>query len=67
MKPLLIINGTLVTAENSRRDDIAMTGGKIISTGQMDPALFPGYEVIDATGKLVFPGAIDPHVHMACR
>ena len=24
----------------------------------------PGTEVIDATGKLIFPGFIDPHVHI---
>ncbi len=65
MKPLLIINGTLVTAEKSTREDIALAEGKIISIGQLTPASLPGYEVIDATGKLVFPGAIDPHVHMA--
>jgi dihydropyrimidinase len=61
---LLIINGTLVTAEKSCRGSVAISNGKILSVGDIPPGAFPGYEVIDAAGKLVFPGGFDPHVHL---
>ncbi len=41
--------------------DIAVYGEKIASIGTARD----GREVIDATGKLIFPGVIDPHVHFA--
>jgi dihydropyrimidinase len=65
MNATLIINGTLVGPESSTTADLELVDGKIRSTGRFDPQLFPGYEVIDARGKLLFPGAIDPHVHLA--
>jgi dihydropyrimidinase len=65
MKPLLIVNGTVVSAGSSRTEDIAISGGKIEKTGTLDSSDFPGYEKMDASGMLVFPGGIDPHVHFS--
>ncbi|MBP7213695.1 MAG: amidohydrolase family protein, partial [Anaerolineaceae bacterium] len=59
----LIKNGTLVTAENSFRSDILIEDEKIIQIGT--EIVDDQAEVIDATGKLVLPGGIDPHVHLA--
>ena len=61
---LLIKNGTIVTAESTYKADIAVKDGKIQSIGQNLKPL-KGTEVIDAKGKLVLPGAIDGHTHLA--
>lgn len=60
---LLIRNADMVTADSRSRGDIYIDGETIarIGTGLDAP---PGTEVIDASGKLVFPGFIDPHVHI---
>lgn len=65
MKPILILNGTTVDADYSKAEDLDLRGGKIVAKGRFDPHLFPEHEIIDASGKLIFPGAIDPHVHLA--
>jgi dihydropyrimidinase len=61
--PLLIRNGEIVTADSRSRADILCEGETITRIG---PALEapPGTEVVDASGKYVFPGFIDPHVHI---
>src|SRR4051795_10535885 len=61
--PLLIKNGEIVTADSRYRADIWCDGETItrIGSGLSAP---PGATVIDAAGKLVFPGFIDPHVHI---
>lgn len=61
--PLLIKNGEIVTADARYRADILCEGETIsqIGVGLAAPA---GAEVIDAAGKFVFPGFIDPHVHI---
>lgn len=46
---------------------VAVKDGKIIAVGptrQVLDQLNEGFEVIDASGKLVGPGLIDPHVHL---
>ena len=60
---LLIKNGTLVTAETSRRGDVRCRDGKIVEVGSDLEAA--GEEIVDASGQLVLPGGVDPHVHMA--
>jgi dihydropyrimidinase len=60
---LLIKNGEIVTADARYRADIVCNGESITSIGTALPAP-QGAEVIDASGKLVFPGFIDPHVHI---
>src|SRR5437868_15492308 len=60
---LLIKNGEIVTASERYVADIWCEGETITRIDRnIDPP--PGAEVIDATGKLVFPGFIDPHVHI---
>jgi dihydropyrimidinase len=63
MMSLLIKNGQITTATDEYVGDILVEGETIVEIGrnQQAPA---GAEVIDATGKLVFPGFIDPHVHI---
>ena len=60
---LLIKNGTIVTAKESYKADVAVNDGKIVAIGSnLD---FDADRVVDAGGKLVLPGAIDVHTHLA--
>ena len=61
--PLLIRNGEIVNADSRFRADIYVDGETISRIGTTLDAP-PDAEVIDASGKLVFPGFIDPHVHV---
>ncbi len=59
---VLIKDGTIVTSKASRPGDVRCRDGTIAEVGpDLEPA---GEEVIDASGQLVFPGGVDPHVHM---
>ncbi len=60
---LLIQNGEIVTADSRYVADI-WCEGETISRIDRDITPPPGAEVVDATGKFVFPGFIDPHVHI---
>jgi dihydropyrimidinase len=60
---LLIRNADIITADSRFRGDIYAEGDTITRIGDNLEAP-PGTEIIDATGKLVFPGFIDPHVHI---
>ncbi len=60
---LLIKNGQITTPTDQYLGDLLCEGETITAIGRnlTAPA---GAEVIDATGKFVFPGFIDPHVHI---
>jgi len=60
---LLIKNGEIVTADARYVADI-FCEGETIARIDRDIAPPSGAEVIDATGKYVFPGFIDPHTHI---
>ena len=60
---LLIRNGDIITVGSRVTGDIYIENETITRIGRHLDAP-PGSEVIDATGKLVFPGFIDPHVHI---
>lgn len=60
---LLIKNGEIVTAKERYVADIWCEGETISLIGQ-NLAVPPGTEIVDATGKYVFPGFIDPHTHV---
>ncbi len=57
----LIKNGTIVTASDTFLADVLIDGEKIIAVG-IDHS-DEGVEVIDAKGKYVLPGGVDPHTH----
>jgi dihydropyrimidinase len=61
--PLLVKNGEIVTASDRYLADIWCADETITAIGP-NLAAPPGAEVVDAAGKLVFPGFIDPHVHI---
>lgn len=61
---LLIKNGTIVNGSESFKADIAVDNGKITQIGT-DIAPTDNTKVVDASGKLVLPGAIDAHTHLA--
>ncbi len=59
---ILIKNGRVVTAESDYAADVFAEGEKIMAIGKDLP--YKADRVIDASNRLVFPGGIDPHVHL---
>jgi len=59
---LLIRSGRIVTAVDDYFADIHVEGGQVVRIGK--DLQVEGTRVIDATGKIVFPGGIDPHTHL---
>lgn len=60
---LVITNGTVVdgTGLPRRIADVAVKDGRIAAIGFIEPSA--GERVIDAAGKVVAPGIVDPHTH----
>ncbi len=63
---VLIKNGTIVTALDRWVGDVHCQDGKIAAMSHRGGALPAAArdETIDASGQYVFPGGLDPHVHM---
>ncbi len=59
---MLIKNATLITASESFMADILVEGEKISQIGQN--LQVENADILDATGKLILPGGVDPHVHL---
>jgi dihydropyrimidinase len=59
---LIIKNGTIITATDTYKADVAVKDGKVAAIGEN--LEFPGAEVVDASGKYVLPGALDAHTHL---
>ncbi len=59
---LLIRNATVVdgTGAPARRADVAIAGGRIVEVGKASQG---AKRIIDADGRVVAPGFIDPHTH----
>ena len=63
---LLIRNGVIVNATGRTEGDIRVRNGTIAEIGKGLKG-GAGAREIDATGKLILPGGIDPHVHLGIR
>ena len=62
---LLIKNGRIITATDDYVGDILIDRENIEAIGNsFDESDLEPDQVIDATGKLIFPGGIDPHTHL---
>ena len=70
----LITNGTVVNADGSYRADVLIEDDKIVAVGLMEDDSASGQvlgaiaglavdKTIDASGRWVIPGGIDPHTH----
>jgi len=62
MGTTLIKNGTLITATDTTQADLLIQEGKIARVGLGING--DGAQIIDAAGKYIMPGGIDPHVHL---
>ncbi len=58
---MVIRGGEIVNADQSIRADLGIMAGKIVQIG----GNLTASQEIDATGKLLFPGGIDAHVHLS--
>lgn len=58
---LLIKNGTIITSTSEYQSDIYVEDEKIVAIGKnLD---YKADKTVDASGKYVFPGGVDEHVH----
>ena len=62
MLDLVITGGTVATASDTFKCDVGIRDGRVVALGE---ALGEAREVIDARDRLVLPGGIDSHVHLA--
>src|SRR5262249_58109425 len=58
----LVKNGRIVTAVDAYHADILIVDGTIAAIGRDLSA--PEADVIDAAGRMVIPGGVDPHTHL---
>jgi dihydropyrimidinase len=63
MSTLLIRGGSVVNADREFRADVLCIDGRIAAVGPTLEAP-ASTQVLDAGGRLVMPGGIDPHTHM---
>ncbi len=61
---LIIKNGKIVNSDQTIDADVLVSNGKIKRIAPNIQFRNQDVEIIDAGGKYIFPGGIDPHVHM---
>ena len=59
---LVITNGLVVSHRDVQQKDVAIAGEKVVAVDD-NINLAKADRVVDATGKHLIPGGIDPHVH----
>jgi dihydropyrimidinase len=65
MLDLLIRGGTVVTPEEVGERDVGVQDGKIVAVTWPGTLPADAGRAIDARGKIVLPGGIEPHAHIA--
>jgi dihydropyrimidinase len=65
MFDLVVRNGTVITPTGARQLDIGIQGELIAALGLPETLPLEGAQVIDVAGKVVAPGGIEAHAHVA--
>jgi dihydropyrimidinase len=65
MFDLLIRGGIVVTPEEVGERDVAVQDGRIVAVAWPGTLPAEAVRVIDASGKIVLPGGIEPHAHIS--
>ena len=64
MLDLIVKGGQVVTPQGADVMDVGVQGDKIVAVGWPGTLAADAARVIDATGKIVVPGGIEPHAHI---
>ena len=65
MLDLIVRGDRVVTPDRVAELDIAVQGGRIVAVAEPGNLQLEAVRVLDATGKIVVPGGIEPHAHVA--
>ena len=65
MLDMIIRGGQVVTSQRVAEMDVAVQGEKIVAVAEPGVLEAEAARVIDASGKIVVPGGIEPHAHVA--
>src|SRR5512145_3045372 len=65
MLDLVIRNGQVVTPQGVGAWDVGVRGERIAAVTEPGTLPLEGARVIDAAGRVVVPGGVDPHTHLA--
>src|SRR5260370_15728439 len=64
MLDLIVTGGTAVMPASTEAADIGVSGGRIVAIGAPGSlASIGATRTVDASGQIVIPGGIDPHIH----
>ena len=67
MFDLLITGGTVVMPTEAAAVDVGVQDGRIVAIGAPGTLVDEAVQTIDATGRIVTPGGIEPHIHAAAN
>src|SRR5437868_11451711 len=61
----IVRNGTVVTPQGAGVWDVGIVGEQVAAIAASGTLSTESANLLDATGKIVVPGGIDPHTHLA--
>ena len=64
MVDLLVRGGQVVTPSGVGNWDVAVQGERIVAVSEPGAIASEGARIVDASGKIVVPGGIEPHAHI---
>ena len=67
MFDLLITGGTVVMPSEAAQVDIGVQDGRIVAIGAPGTLIDETVQSVDASGRIVTPGGIEPHIHAAAN
>ena len=65
MLDLILRGGQVITPQRTAEMDVAIQGEKIVAVAEPGVLEVEAARTIDASGKIVVPGGIEPHAHVA--